>query len=155
SATPFAHGGGGCSGVFGIDTLADTIFDLAGCVSGPIGFDAEYASVLDFDGASGTLYLAAIDDESPTAQPDQMYTMTTATGAPTPVGGISADPLGAELSAFAIALPAGTCSAIEDIPWLSESPAGATTVGGTSTPVTVTFDATSLTQGTYTAELCI
>lgn len=155
TAIPSARGRGGVSPFFAIDTLSDTLYNLFGGMSGPLGFDAEYASVIDFDGFSGTLYLAAIDNESPTVQPDQMYTVDTTTGAAMLVGGISADPLGAELSAFAIALPAGTCSVIEDIPWLSESPAGATTAGGTSTPVTVTFDATSLTQGTYTAELCI
>jgi hypothetical protein len=154
SATPTAPGRGGATS-FGIDTLSDTLVDLFGGTAGPLGFDAEYASLIDFDGVTGTLYLAAIDNESPMFQPDQMYTVDTTTGAATLVGGISADPLGAELSAFAIALPAGTCSTIEDIPWLSESPTGATTTGGTSTTVTVTFDATLLTAGIYTAELCI
>ena len=154
AATRRAHGHGGSAPFFAIDTLSDTISGVDGTI-GPLGFDAEYAAVLDFDGANGTLYLAAIDNESPTFQPDRMYTIDTTTGAATLVGGISADPAGAELSAFAIAIPAGTCSAIEDIPWLSESPASGVTAGGTSTPVTVTFDATSLTPGTYTADLCI
>lgn len=154
-ATASARGRGSQGFFFGIDTLSNMLVDLSGGTSAPLGFDAEYASLIDFDGVSGTLYLAAIDNESPTVQPDRMYTVDTTTGAATLVGGISADPLGAELSAFAIALPSGTCSTIEDIPWLSESPTGATTVGGTSTPVTITFDATALTAGTYTAELCI
>ncbi len=153
--TASARGRGAAGLFFGVDTFSDTLVDLFGGTSAPLGFDAEYASLIDFDGVTGTLYLAAIDNESPTFQPDQMYTVNTTTGAAMLVGGISADPLGAELSAFAIALPAGTCSTIEDIPWLSESPTGATTTGGTSTPVTVTFDATALTAGTYTAELCI
>ena len=145
----------GPSSFFAIDTLSDTLYSLYGGMSGPLGFDAEYASLIDFDGVDGTLYLAAIDNESPTFQPDRMYTLDTTTGNATLVGDISADPAGAELSAFAIALPAGTCSVAEDIPWLGESPTGGTIAGGTSTPVTVTFDATSLTPGTYTAELCI
>lgn len=80
---------------FAIDTLADTIIGTGGTL-GSLGFDAEYAAALDFNGSNGTLYLAAIDNVSPTFQPDQMYTVDTTTGAATLVGGISADPAGAD-----------------------------------------------------------
>jgi hypothetical protein len=63
--------------------------------------------LLDFNGSNGALYLAAIDNVGPTSQPDRMYTVDTTTGAAMLVGDISADPAGAELSAFAIAEPAG------------------------------------------------
>jgi len=134
--------------------LSDTL-QGSGNTVGPLGFNAEYAALLDFNGANGTLYLAAIDSESPTFQPDRMYTVDTTTGAATFVGDISADPLGAELSAFAIAEPAGICSAIEDIPWIGETPTAATDAPGTSTPVTMTFDASALAPGNYSAYLCI
>ncbi len=47
------------------------------------------------------------------------------------------------------------CATIADVPWLSTSPVSGTNAGGTNTPVTVTFDSTSLADGTYTANLCI
>ncbi|HNB51816.1 MAG TPA: FixG Ig-like domain-containing protein, partial [Anaerolineales bacterium] len=47
------------------------------------------------------------------------------------------------------------CDAPEDIPWLTVAPTSGTTSGGTSDDVTVTFDSTGLTSGTYTGTLCI
>ena len=47
------------------------------------------------------------------------------------------------------------CSNLVDVPWLSASPTNGTNAGGTNTPVTVTFDSTSLADGTYTANLCV
>ena len=47
------------------------------------------------------------------------------------------------------------CSALADVPWLSEVPTSGTTAGGSSTPVTVTFDSTGLALGTYSANLCV
>ena len=48
-----------------------------------------------------------------------------------------------------------TCSAPADVPWLSEAPAIGTTAASSSTPVTVTFDATGLPVGAYSANLCV
>src|SRR5690606_16310192 len=42
-----------------------------------------------------------------------------------------------------------------DIPWASVSPANGSTPGGSTTSVDVTFDATGLTPGVYSGELCI
>jgi hypothetical protein len=42
-----------------------------------------------------------------------------------------------------------------DIPWVSVSPDNGTTAPGNSNDVTVTFDSTGLTAGTYTGNLCI
>ena len=47
------------------------------------------------------------------------------------------------------------CSAPSDVPWLSLAPTSGATAGGGSTPVTVTFDSTSLAPGTYNANLCV
>jgi hypothetical protein len=150
---PFAGARGTVASFFAIDTLSDTIIGATGTI-GPLGFDAEYAALLDFNCSNGVLYLAAIDNVSPTFQPDRMYTVDTRTGAAMLVGDISADPAGAELSAFAIAEPAGICSVIEDIPWISETPTADTNAPGTSTLVTMTFDASALAAGTYEAYLC-
>jgi subtilisin family serine protease len=47
------------------------------------------------------------------------------------------------------------CQLPGDIPWLSVAPATGTTLGGASSPVTVTFDSTGLAVGTYTSTLCV
>jgi hypothetical protein len=150
---PSASPRGTQSPFFAIDTFFDTIVGVGGTI-GSLGFDAEYASLIDFNGSNGVLYLAAIDNVLPTFQPDQMYTVDTTTGAAMLVGGISADPAAAELSAFAIAEPAGICAVAEDIPWIGETPTADTDTPGASTLVTMTFDASALTPGTYSAYLC-
>lgn len=153
-----AIGPGGARGslarIFGVDIAGDNLVDLGSGVVGPLGFNAEFAEGLDFDQATGTLYFAAVNDESVFSQPGQMYTIDTTTGHATLVGGISADPAGAQISAFAIATVGG-CTAPQDIPWLSESPTSGTTPPGTSSDVTVTFDASALAPGAYSANLCV
>jgi hypothetical protein len=47
------------------------------------------------------------------------------------------------------------CSIPGDIPWLSVAPAGGSTGGGSTTPVTVTFDGTGLPLGFYEGNLCL
>jgi hypothetical protein len=49
----------------------------------------------------------------------------------------------------------GTCSTPEDIPWASADPTSDTTGPGGASDVTVTFDSTGLSTGTYTGTLCI
>jgi hypothetical protein len=144
--------------LYGIDIAADTLVVLNGSnpgVVGKLGFDAEFAEGLDFDAASGTLYFAAVNNESVFSQPAQMYTIDTTTGHATLVGGISADPDGAQISAFAIAVAGGGCATPQDVPWLSVSPASGTTAPANTTEVTVGFDAAALAPGVYTANLCI
>ncbi|HEY6942205.1 proprotein convertase P-domain-containing protein [Dokdonella sp.] len=51
--------------------------------------------------------------------------------------------------------PPATCANPADIPWLSEAPAGGSVAAGANTDVTVTGDATSLAEGTYTANVCV
>lgn len=140
--------------LYGIDIAADTLVDIGAGAVGPLGFDAEFAEGLDFDQATGTLYFAAVDNESVFSQPGQMYTIDLATGHATLVGGISADPAGAQISAFAIATVGG-CASPQDVPWLGESPISGTAAPAMSSDVTVTFDASTLTQGAYAANLCV
>ena len=146
--------------LYGVDIAGDALVAIDknsgdAVVAGPLGFNAEFAEGLDFDPASGLLYFAAVNDESVFSQPAQMYTIDTATGHATLVGGISADPGAAQISAFAIAVAGGACATPADVPWLSVTPAGATTTAGATTGVTVTFDATSLAPGMHAATLCV
>ncbi len=50
---------------------------------------------------------------------------------------------------------AGTCDAAADIPWASVSPDNGSTNGGSTTTVTVEFDASGLLPDTYTGALCV
>jgi len=47
------------------------------------------------------------------------------------------------------------CAAPSDIPWLSLSPTSGSTLPGASASVAVTLDATSLSAGSYSANLCV
>jgi len=144
--------------LYGVDIAGDTLVALNGPgagVIGPLGFDAEFAEGLDFDAASGTLYFAAVNNESVFSQPAEMYTIDTATGHATLVGGISADPATAQISAFAIAVSGGSCATPADVPWLTVAPPSGTTAPGMTTEVTIGFDAATLAAGVYTANLCI
>jgi hypothetical protein len=49
----------------------------------------------------------------------------------------------------------GDCSNPSDVPWLSESPASGTVAAGASQDVTVTADASGLSEGSYSAVLCV
>lgn len=49
----------------------------------------------------------------------------------------------------------GDCSVLNDITWLSMTPVNGNTTSGDSTPVTLTFDSTTLANGFYSGTLCI
>jgi hypothetical protein len=51
--------------------------------------------------------------------------------------------------------PDVACDNPANVGWLSASPAAGSNAGGTNTPVTVTFDSTGLTPGSYNANLCV
>jgi hypothetical protein len=143
--------------MYGVDIVADTTVAInkstgAGTVVGSTGIDANFAQGLDFDDATGTLYYAAFNNG---AFNGELRTIDLATGASTLVGAFGADTT--EIDAYAIAGGGGggTCSAPSDIPWLTVSPTNGSTAPGGSTNVTLTFNSTSLSQGTYTGTLCI
>ena len=143
--------------MYGVDIIADALVAIDKTTGvaqaiGSIGFNANYAEGLDFDPSTGILYFSAVNTDQGNA--GIMYTIDTSTGLATPVGPIGAAP-GDELDAFAIAVASGPCAIPSDIPWLSESPTSGTTAPGGSDPVTVTFDASSLTAGSYTANVCV
>ncbi len=54
-----------------------------------------------------------------------------------------------------IATGGGGCQDIADVPWLEAAPESGTTPGGDADEVTVAFDSTGLTPGTYRAFLCV
>ncbi|MBN1248733.1 MAG: hypothetical protein JXC32_13825, partial [Anaerolineae bacterium] len=91
--------------MYGVDVVLDSLvqvdpFTGAGSVVGALGFDANYPQGMDFDDASGVLYLAAHSD---TAGSGGLRVADTATGSSTLVGPF---PDGAEVDAFAFTPPA-------------------------------------------------
>jgi hypothetical protein len=142
--------------MYGVDIVADTLVAIdkttgAAAAIGSIGFNANYAQGMDFDGSTGILYLAGFDGGSFTGN---TYTVDLTSGLATlisPIGGGS----GFETDAFAIAAAGGPCSSPQDIPWLSESPTSGTATPGLYSTVDVTMDATALTPGPYSATICV
>jgi len=145
------------SGVmYGVDTVADmtvTIDKTNGQVLfvGPTGVDVA-AEGMDIDASTGVIYFAGFDNNTALAG---IYTIDSTSGAATllsPLGSIGG---GMGLDAMAIAVSTSPCAIPSDVPWLLEDPISGTTTPGGSELVTVTFDATNLAAGTYTANLCV
>jgi hypothetical protein len=143
--------------MYGVDIVGDALYNISktdgsvqcvgGCSLG--GFNFNYAEGSDFDPSTGILYFAGFDLN---AGIGQMFTIDTGTGVATLLSPIGS---GVELDALAIAVASGPCATPSDVPWLSENPISGTTPAGGNDPVAVTFDATSLTVGSYTANVCV
>ncbi|MEP7043170.1 MAG: DUF4394 domain-containing protein [Dokdonella sp.] len=140
--------------MYGIDSANDVLVAIdktngATQTIGAIGFDAVFGQGLDFDAETGVLYFASASEDEST-----MYTVDPLTGATTPIG-----VMGGEVDSMAIAKSGVVCSTSSDTPWLSYDISS-----GTVTPdpdlahpatVNVSFDATDLAPGSYTANLCV
>jgi hypothetical protein len=142
--------------MYGVDIVLDNtvaIDKTNGSVQviGPTGFDFNYAEGMDFDPSTGILYFAGFDRGGTGL--GTMYTIDLSSGAATVIAPIG--PNGVETDAFAIAVASGPCATPTDVPWLSENPISGTTPPAGNDPVTVTFDATGLSAGTYDANICV
>jgi len=143
--------------LYGIELVGDTFVTIdknsgEAQVVSSLGFDANYAQSLDFDDYTGTLYYAAFNNSDGEAE---MYTIEPFSGTLTQLSPIGADPTTTQLAALAIARLGGVCAYPNDVPWLTFDTTRGSTAAGGSTPVTVTFDATSLAAGTYTGNICV
>ncbi|MBN2390363.1 MAG: carboxypeptidase regulatory-like domain-containing protein, partial [Anaerolineae bacterium] len=140
--------------MYGVDINTDQLVAIdkaSGVITaiGSLGFDASYAQGMDFDEASGTLYLAAYNAALSRAE---LRIADTSTGATVLVSTIGAGS-GVELDAFAIAT---TGSAGSAIPWLTETPISSTIAADTDAVVDLTFDAgvpETMQPGTYYGQL--
>lgn len=143
--------------MYGIEIVTSSLVAIdkttgAGTTIGALGFSTRFSQGLDFDAASGIMYLASIDYGNTGAQ--NMYTVDTSTGTATLVGEIGSSII--QLGAFAVAVPSGPCGQPADQPWLSISPTGGTTPGGSNTPTTVTINAAGFSDGDVLAgTLCV
>lgn len=143
--------------MYGVDLVTDSLIAIdkttgAAETLGSLGFDANYSAGLDFDDTTGTLYFAGYDFG---AGVDGMYTIDTHDGHATPIGPIGPDPADIQYGALGIARLAGICAYPNDVPWLSFSSGRGSTQPGDTSPITVTFDATSLDAGDYSADICV
>ncbi len=68
--------------------------------------------------------------------------------------GDNSDYIGIDTVTYTVVEP-NPCDSPADIPWLSVAPASGVTAPAGSDNVTVTFDATDLTEGEYTGNLCV
>jgi BACON domain-containing protein len=147
--------------VYGLDLVSSSLMAIdktsgAASVIGSIGFDANSAQSMDFDDATGILYLAGCVNNPTINACDQsnMYTVDTGTGLATLIAPIGGGPIGAELGGLAIANVSG-CSSPDTMSWLSFDPASGTTAPGASTNITATLDASTLAPGAYSGTTCV
>jgi hypothetical protein len=143
--------------MYGVEIVTDTLVAIdkdtgEASTIGSIGFDANYSEGLDFDDATNTLYFSGYDNSIGLST---MYTIDTETGLATPIDVIGPDPSSTQYAALGIARLAGICAYPDNVPWLSFDHTRGSTQPDTSTPITVTFDATTLSPGTYTADICV
>ncbi|MBO9663127.1 hypothetical protein [Dokdonella sp.] len=125
----------------------------------PTGLDFAGAGMhLDFDPASGALYLVANEQYrqgGDAAFATNVYAVDRVGGTAVPLGPLFGSPSqGAR--AMAIARPWRTCVLPGEVSWLSVSPTSGT-VGADAPPAeaTVTLDPSGLADGLYSADLCI
>jgi hypothetical protein len=133
--------------LFGVDIVSDVLVQIdpatgAGTVIGSVGINANYAQGMDFEEESGILYWAAYSSSG------ELRIIDTATGNSTLVGGF---PGGDEVDDLAFA----TGGEPFDIPWLSENPTSGVVAADSESIIDVTFDAMTLTAGSYNATLVI
>lgn len=143
--------------MYGVDIVTDTLVAIdkttgEASTIGSLGFDANFSEGLDFDDTTGTLYFSGWDNN---LSEDIMYTIDTDTGLATPISPIGPNADAVQYSALAIARLAGICSYPVDVPWLQYSDTRGSTQPGDTSPVTVTFDASTLTPGDYSADICV
>lgn len=139
--------------LYGLDIASDALVAIDGAtaevqVIGSIGFDANFAQDMDFDDATGILYLAGVDGD---AEAGGLYTLDTQTGGATLIGPLRE---GDQYDGFAIASGA-PCRPPQAVPWLSVEPTSGTAGPGASSAVQVTLDPAGLADGTHEANLCV
>jgi len=147
--------------VYGLDLLTDSLMAIdktsgAASVIGSIGFDANNAQSMDFDDASGILYLAGCvnDPHLNRCTQSNLYTVDTFSGLATLIAPLGSGAGGAELGGFAIASASG-CSSPDAMPWLSFDPSSGTAPAAGSTGLTATLDAGALAPGSYAGTACL
>jgi hypothetical protein len=139
--------------LYGLDIASDALMAIDKDTAevepiGSIGFNANFAQDMDFDDATGILYLAGLDGDS---EAGALYTVNTLTGAATPIGPLRESD---EYDGFAI-VSGAPCVPPQSVPWIAFDTQSGTAAPGTSSIVDVTLDPGSLGDGTYEANICV
>ncbi|MEP7041546.1 MAG: hypothetical protein ABI843_00700 [Dokdonella sp.] len=149
--------------MYGLDLFGQTLLAIdkssgAASVIESFGLNVQFIQSFAFDNQSGDLYWAAVyvDGGGNTVGEMRVIDPLTAESQPIaafpPAGEYPID----EMSALAIARPALGCAAPGDVPWLSLSPgSGTIAAGGAAQDVTVSLDASGLSDGLHQATICV
>ncbi|HEY0230892.1 MAG TPA: hypothetical protein VGC55_06555 [Dokdonella sp.] len=149
--------------MYGLDLYGQSLLAIdkssgAASVIESLGLNVQFIQSFAFDNQSGDLYWAAlyVDGGGNTVGEmrviDPLTAASQAIGAFPPAGEFPID----EMSALAIAKPALGCAAPGDVPWLTLSPtSGTIAAGGDAQSVTVSLDATGLSDGLHQATICV
>lgn len=150
--------------MYGIDTLGDALLAIdkatgSAAVIGWLGFSLidNGPHAIDFDDASGTLYLAAGYTEGRTGG---VFSIDRVTGLASLVGPFPVEPVAGTFSflalpGFSIATIGGECVDPADVPWLAVNQVAGVLAPGGQAQLDVRLDAGSLAEGEYTAQLCV
>lgn len=150
--------------MYGIDLLNDALLAIdktngRAAVIGSLGVNLKEINSIDFDDASGTLYLAAEHfAEIDTPDSGGIYTIDLVTGLARRLARypLSPDNRGyLQVDALAIARAGGHCAFPGEIAWLRSDVDSGSAAPGQSSPVNLTLDASGLAVGSYAANVCI
>lgn len=151
--------------MYGIDVAADTLLAIdkssgAASVIGSVGFDLDYngsavSNSMDFDDATGTLYLAAYTDFE--GIHGGLHTLDLATGVATRIAPFPRLPESQWLAlvGFSVARSGGVCVHPDEVPWLSTAVTEGSTTPGEESVVGLNFTAADLEPGLHEANLCV
>jgi DNA-binding beta-propeller fold protein YncE len=149
--------------MYGVDTIGNALVAIdkttgKAAYVGSLGFDLinNGPHSLDFDDATGTLYLAA--GHLYNLGGGGMFAIDLATGAPWRIGSFPIEPISSygyfSMYAMSIATTGGECADPSQVPWLSLNQVGGLLTPGSHTPVELRLDAAGLAPGDYRAQLC-
>lgn len=142
--------------LYSYDIVNDSLLSInkttgAGTIIGSIGFDANFGQGMDFDSATGAMFMSAFNNTSFQAE---LRIVDLATGNSSLVGALGA-PGVAQLGWVAFAASSSACTSPADVPWLSVNPVGGTVSPAGTTTLDVSFDSTGYGLGIYEGVLCI
>ncbi|MCL4869101.1 MAG: DUF11 domain-containing protein [Anaerolineae bacterium] len=140
--------------MYGVDEAANNLLSInrntgAAAIIGALGYNAANGQGLDFDDATGILYLAAL-------QPgpiSQLRTVNLATGATTIIGNLTD---GSNVNRLGdIAVVSNSSCIPGDIPWATFNLNSGTVGPDSSTQVVVTLAAAGLSPGVHEGTICV
>lgn len=146
--------------MYGLDQFNDALVAIDksnghAAVIGSLGLNLRDVNSIDFDDATGTLYLTAGYYPAFNANVGGVYTIDLVTGVAQRVGPYPQSGGYVQIAGLSIARVGGVCAYPGEIPWLRFDVAGGSTEPGQRSPVNLTFDADGLAAGEYSANLCI